>query len=265
MTDDLLVEKTDGVATITFNRPAARNALSMEMRSALIDSMLAIERDDGIRCVVLRGAGDNFMAGGDLKNFAELAQLPPEERNSHFERRIHSIQPLLISMQRMQKPVVAVVQGAAAGFGFSLAMACDMVVAASDARFASSYVSIGTSPDGSGSYYLPRLVGLRRALEIALLGDFIDADAALQMGLINRVVANDDLENEAQVLIKRLSRAPTVALGQIKSLMYASFENSLEAQMSREAESFALCAASDDWVEGVTAFNEKRRPQFRGR
>ena len=265
MTNDLLVDKTDGVATITFNRPEARNAVSMEMRSALIDSMLEIERDESIRCVVLRGAGDNFMAGGDLKNFAELAQLPPEERYSHFERRIHTIQPLLISMQRMQKPVIAVVQGAAAGFGFSLAMACDMVVAADNARFASSYVGIGASPDGSGSYYLPRLVGLRRAMEIAMLGDFIDAPSALEMGLVNRVVGEAELEQEAQTLIKRLSRAPTIALGQIKGLMYASSENSLEAQMSREAESFAECTASEDWVEGVIAFNEKRRPQYRGR
>jgi 2-(1,2-epoxy-1,2-dihydrophenyl)acetyl-CoA isomerase len=264
MTDHLLVEKVGGVATFTFNRPKARNAMSMDMRGALIESMLEVERDDAIRCVVLRGAGDNFMAGGDLKNFAELAQLPPEERYSHFEQRIHTIQPLLISMQRMQKPVVAVVQGAAAGFGFSLAMACDMVLVTDTARFASSYVGIGASPDGSGSYYLPRLVGLRRAMEIAMLGEFIHAPEALEMGLVNRVIAEDELEEEAQALIKRLVRAPTVALGQIKNLMYASSENSLEQQMSREAESFAECAASDDWVEGVTAFNEKRKPKYRG-
>lgn len=264
MTDHLLVEKADGIARITFNRPEVRNAVSIEMRTALIDTMLEIEKDDAIRCVVLRGAGRNFMAGGDVKSFAELAKLQPGERHSHFVKRIHTSAPLLIAMQRMRKPVVCVVQGAAAGFGFSLAMACDLVIAASDARFACSYIGIGTSPDGSGSYYLPQLVGLKRAMEIAMLGDFIDAPTALTMGLVNRVAGEGTLEAEAEELIQRLARAPTIGLGNVKHLIYAAADNSLQAQLALEAECFAECAASEDWVEGVTAFTEKRKPEFRG-
>lgn len=265
MTDHLLVDKTDGVARITFNRPEVRNAVSIEMRGALIDTMLELEKDDAVRVVVLQGAGDNFMAGGDVKSFADLAKLDSEERHSHFVKRIHTIQPMLIAMQRMKKPVVAVVQGAAVGFGFSLAMACDFVIAASDSRFASSYIGIGATPDGSGTYYLPRLVGLRRAIEITMLGNFIDAPTALDMGLLTRVAEEGKLQEEADKLIRRLSRAPTVALGNIKELLYASGDNSLPEQMALEAESFAQCAASEDWVEGVMAFNEKRKPEFKGR
>lgn len=264
MTDQLLVDKAGGIARVTFNRPEARNALSVEMRTALIDAMLQIERDDAVRCVVLRGAGDNFMAGGDVKSFTELAKLEPAERHSHFVKRIHISAPLLIAMQRMNKPIVCVVQGAAVGFGFSLAMACDLVVAGSDARFACSYIGIGTSPDGSGSYYLPQLVGLKRAMEIAMLGDFIDAPTALSMGLVNRVAPEGKLDEEAEGLIQRLANAPTIGLGKVKHLLYAAADNSLQVQLSLEAECFAECAASDDWVEGVTAFVAKRKPQFRG-
>jgi 2-(1,2-epoxy-1,2-dihydrophenyl)acetyl-CoA isomerase len=264
MTDHLLVEKSDGIARITFNRPEARNALSIEMRTALIDSMIAFGKDESVRCVVIQGAGDHFMAGGDVKNFAELAKLPPEERHSHFVKRIHTSQPLLIAMQKMKKPIVCIVQGAAVGFGFSLAMACDLVIADSDARFACSYIGIGTCPDGSGSYYLPQLVGVKRAMEIAMLGEFIDAPTALSMGLVNRVAEAGQLQEQADKLIRRLANGPTIGLGNVKQLIYAAADNSLESQLAMEAEGFAECAASEDWVEGVTAFTEKRKPQFRG-
>jgi 2-(1,2-epoxy-1,2-dihydrophenyl)acetyl-CoA isomerase len=265
MTDHLLIEKSGGVVRITFNRPEARNALSVDMRTALIDTMLEIAKDDTIRCVVLRGNGENFMAGGDVKAFAELAKLAPEERYSHFVKRIHTSQPLLIAMQQMKKPIVCVVQGAAVGFGFALAMACDLVIAASDARFACSYVGIGTCPDGSGSYYLPQLVGLRKAMEIAMLGDFIDAPEALAMGLVNRVVSGEALEEEAEALVQRLAKAPTVAVGNVKRLLYAAADNSLQTQLAMEAECFAECSASEDFAEGAIAFTEKRKPEFQGR
>lgn len=264
MTDQLLVEVAEGIARITFNRPEARNALSLEMRGALIDAMIDFGQDDSIRCIVIAGAGDNFMAGGDVKNFAELAQLPREERYNHFVKRIHTSQPLLLAMRDMKKPIVCVVQGAAVGFGFSLAMACDLVVASHDARFACSYIGIGTSPDGSGSYYLPRLVGVKRAMEIALLGDFIDAPTALAMGLVNRVAAEGQLEAVAEQLVRRLADGPTIGIGNTKQLIYAAADNSLPAQLAMEARSFAECAASEDWVEGVTAFTGKRKPQYRG-
>lgn len=264
MTDQLLVDVNDAIARITFNRPEARNALSLDMRTALISAMIDFGQDDSIRCIVIRGAGDNFMAGGDVRNFAELAQLSGEERYNHFVKRIHSSQPLLLAMREMKKPVVCVVQGAAAGFGFSLAMASDLVIAAHDARFACSYIGIGACPDGSGSYYLPRLVGVKRAMEIAMLGEFIDAPTALSMGLVNRVAGEGQLDAVSETIIERLATGPTLGLGNTKQLIYASAENSLPAQLAMEARGFAECAASDDWVEGVTAFIEKRKPQFRG-
>ncbi len=264
MTDQLLIDVEEGVARITFNRPEARNALSLEMRTALIDAMIDFGQDDSIRCIVVAGAGENFMAGGDVKNFAELAQLPKEERYNHFVKRIHSSQPLLLAMREMKKPIVCVVQGAAVGFGFSLAMACDLVIASHDARFACSYIGIGTCPDGSGSYYLPQLVGVKRAMEIAMLGEFIDAQTALFMGLVNRVAQEGQLEAVSEKIIRRLANGPTVGIGNTKALIYAAADNSLPAQLAMEARGFAECATSDDWVEGVTAFTEKRKPQFRG-
>ncbi|NQX89155.1 MAG: enoyl-CoA hydratase [Halioglobus sp.] len=264
MTGQLLIGVDDGVARITFNRPEARNALSAEMRTALIDAMINFGEDESVRCIVVSGAGDNFMAGGDVKNFAELAELPREERYNHFVKRIHASQPLLVAMREMKKPIVCVVQGAAVGFGFSLAMACDLVVAAHDARFACSYIGIGTCPDGSGSYYLPQLIGVKRAMEVAMLGDFIGAPAALAMGLVNRVAEEGQLDAVAEKMIQRLASGPTLGIGNTKRLIYAAADNALPAQLAMEAQSFAECAASDDWVEGVTAFTQKRKPQFRG-
>jgi 2-(1,2-epoxy-1,2-dihydrophenyl)acetyl-CoA isomerase len=265
MSDQLLVTVEEGIGRITVNRPEARNALTIAMRDALIDAVIAFGRDESIRCIVVAGTGDNFMAGGDLKNFAELARLTKEERYDHFVKRIHTSQPLLVAMREMSKPIVCAVQGAAAGFGFSLAMACDLVIASEEARFACSYIGIGTSPDGSGSYYLPQLVGVRRAMEIALLGEFVDAPTALAMGLVNRVVPRDRLEEESETIVRRLANGPTVGLGRTRRLLYAAADNSLPAQLALEARSFAECAASDDWVEGVSAFIEKRKPRFRGR
>jgi len=258
------MDNDEGIGRITVDRPGARNALTIPMRDALIDAMIGFGRDDSIRCILVAGAGDNFMAGGDVKNFAELARLPREERYDHFVKRIHTSQPLLVAMREMGKPIVCAVQGAAAGFGFSLAMACDLVIASEEARFACSYIGIGTSPDGSGSYYLPQLVGVRRAMEIALLGEFVDAPAAQALGLVNRVVPRERLEEESETIARRLASGPTVGLGRTKRLLYAAADNSLPAQLALEARSFAECAASDDWVEGVNAFIEKRKPRFRG-
>jgi 2-(1,2-epoxy-1,2-dihydrophenyl)acetyl-CoA isomerase len=261
-TDHLLVEKQNGIARLTLNRPEARNALSKELKEGLVNTMLEVENDDSIRCVVIFGSGKDFMSGGDVKSFVELFDLTPDQRTAHFEQRINVLHPLLLSMQRMKKPIVAAVHGSAVGFGLSLALACDFVVATSDARFACSYVKIGVSPDGSGSYYLPRLVGVKRAMEIAMLGDFIDAETAKSMGLINRIVNPDQLEEQTQALLKRLISSPACALGNIKQLMYAAPDNSLESQMALEAKYFAQCTATDDWVEGVSAFVEKRKAKF---
>ena len=192
MTDHLLVTKEDGVATMTMNRPKARNALSMDMRLAMFDAVDDIEHDKSIRCVVLRGAGGHFMAGGDIKNFNEYLEMEPIERRTSFERRVHSLHAMMFALKRMEKPVIASVEGAAAGAGISFMTACDLAIGADTSYYKFSYVGIGASPDGSGSYHLPRIVGVRKALEIAMLGDTFDAAEAHRLGLLNWMVPEAD-------------------------------------------------------------------------
>ncbi|WP_373086919.1 enoyl-CoA hydratase/isomerase family protein [Sneathiella sp.] len=265
MSKDLLVTRDNGIATLTMNRPEARNALSLDMREGLFQAVTELEVDDEIRCVVIKGAGEHFMAGGDVKAFKDFVKMAPQERRQNFERRIHGLHPTMFTLSRMKKPVIASVQGAAAGFGLSLMMACDMVIAAEDAFFTLAYINIGTTPDGSGTYTLPRIVGMKKAMEIAMLGDRISAQEAKDIGLINFVVPTSDLAAETEKLAKRLANGPTVAIGLTKQLLNTSLNNGMEAQLSLEAQNFAACAASDDWVEGVTAFGEKRRPEFKGK
>ncbi|MBL4907026.1 MAG: enoyl-CoA hydratase [Sneathiella sp.] len=265
MTDHLLIEKKDGIATLIMNRPESRNALSLEMRQSLFEVMTEIETDDAIRCVVIKGAGDHFMAGGDLKAFGEIVKQAPDERRKQFEARIHNLHPTMFTMRRMRKPIIASVQGAAAGFGLSLAMACDMVIAADNAFFTLAYINIATTPDGSGTYSLARMVGLKKAMEIAMLGDRFDAKEAARLGLVNFVVPTADIEAETAKLAKRLASGPTVAIGRTKQMLHASLTNSMETQLAIEAENFAACAATEDWAEGITAFGEKRKPVFKGK
>lgn len=261
---DLLVSQQDGVATLTMNRPGARNALSNEMRAELSRVLHDVEQDDAVRCVVLKGAGDHFMAGGDVKGMAESVKKSATELKKEFLLRIHDLHPIMFAMRRMPKPVIASCQGAAAGAGVSMALACDMIIAAEDAFFTLAYCRIGTSPDGSASFHLPRAVGIKKAMEIALLGDRFDAQAAKAMGMINFVVPTADLLSETDKLAKRLAEGPTHVYGNTKALLYRSMESEFESQLQAEAESFADCASRADFREGVTAFVEKRAANFTG-
>jgi 2-(1,2-epoxy-1,2-dihydrophenyl)acetyl-CoA isomerase len=265
MTEAVFLQVTDGVATVTLNRPEALNALSDDMIGALVAVMTRLEADEATRCVVVRGAGDHFMAGGDIKGFHGRLAETPAERSAHFRAKIHKLHPAIVSMRRMPKPVVASLQGAAAGFGLSLALATDLAIASEDAYFTLAYCLIGTSPDGGSSYHLPRIVGLRKAMEIALLGERFNAETARRLGLVNWVVPAADLEAETAKLAARLAGGPGHALGQTKALLNASFDNGLEAQLALEAESFAGCAATEDFAEGVSAFIEKRPATFQGK
>jgi len=262
---DLLVEKSNSIATLTFNRPAARNALSIDMRSDLRDVLAEIEYDDDIRCVVMRGSGDNFMAGGDVKRMVEYIDKPAGEIRAAFTQRIHDLHPIMFTMRRMPKPIIASVAGAAAGAGVSMALACDLIIAADSAFFTLAYVHIGTSPDGSASFNLPRAVGIKKAMEIALLGDRFDAATAQDIGMINFVVPAADLHTETDKLAQRLAHGPTAVYGNTKRLLYRSLENGWESQLQLEGETFADCAARADFREGVTAFVEKRKPRFTGK
>lgn len=254
-----------GIATLTMNRPEARNALSMEMRSQLCDALHDIELDDAVRCVVLTGAGEHFMAGGDVKGMGESVKKPAAEIKKEFMLRIHDLHPIMFAMRRMPKPIIASCRGAAAGAGVSIALACDLVIASADAFFTLAYCKIGTSPDGSSSFHLPRAVGIKKAMEIALLGDRFDAQTAKDIGMINFVVADADLSKETEKLAARLASGPTHVYGNTKALFYRSLESEFESQLQAEAEYFADCAAREDFREGVTAFIEKREPKFTGR
>jgi 2-(1,2-epoxy-1,2-dihydrophenyl)acetyl-CoA isomerase len=195
---------------------------------------------------------------------SEAIKQSPEEIKKSFLLRIHDLHPIMFSMRRMPKPIVASVRGAAAGAGVSVALACDLVIASEDAFFTLAYVNIGTSPDGSASFHLPRAVSMKRAMEIALLGDRYDAATARDMGMINFVVPGAALDAETAKLAARLASGPTRVHGNTKRLLYRSLESEFEAQLQMEAEMFSDCAMRDDYREGVTAFVEKRRPRFTG-
>jgi 2-(1,2-epoxy-1,2-dihydrophenyl)acetyl-CoA isomerase len=264
MSDTVLLSRHGAIATVALNRPKALNALDGEMIEALQETFTRLEADAAVRAVIVKGSGEHFMAGGDIKFFHGGLDLPPAERRRRFELFVHKVHPTVTAIRRMQAPVIASVRGAAAGFGMSLVMACDLAVAAEDAYFTLAYSLIGTSPDGSGTYHLPRMVGMKRAMELALLADRFDAGTALSMGLVNRVVPVAELETATMALAERLAAGPTHAYGNTKRLLNRSLASTLEAQLQAEAESFADCAATADFVEGVRGFVEKRKPRFTG-
>ncbi len=264
MNDTVLMQREGAVATLTLNRPQALNALNMELNEALVSRTAEVEADPEVRCVVLRGAGGNFQAGGDIKMFYDMRDMAPGERRRLMERFIYEMHPVVMTLRRMPKPVLASVAGAAAGFGMSLMLACDLVLAADDAFFSLAYCLIGTSPDGSSTYSLPRVVGLKRAMELALLGERIDAATAHGYGLVNRVVPAAELEAETAKLAARLAAGPTRAYANTKALLNRSLQSSYEDQLQAELERFGDCVTTDDFMEGVSAFVEKRDPQFKG-
>ena len=261
MSEKIAVRVADGIALLAFNRPASLNALDEEMIIALRAHCEALADDASVRCVVLRGEGAAFLAGGDVAFFhARLDELPRLVRGLARELNFG-----VLALRRMPKPVLASVHGAVAGAGVSLMAACDLVIAADDCRLTLAYSRIGASPDGGATHFLARSLGPRKALELALLSEPIDAQTALRIGLVNRVVPAAQLAHETQTLARRLAAGPTVAYAETKRLVEAAGENSLEAQLDAEAEAFARCAATADMREGVTAFVEKRKPVFKGR
>ena len=261
----VLVAREGSVATITLNRPQALNALDHDLTVGLRDGVLAAEHDPSVRCVVLRG-GEHFMAGGDLKWFRTLVEdRSSAENRVQFEALIHEVHTVILALRRMPKPVVASVRGAVAGFGMSLMMACDLVLAADNAYFTLAYTLIGTSPDGGSTFSLPRIVGQKKAMEIALLGERFDAATAERLGLVNRVVPKEKLDEETAKLALRLANGPTAVYARTKALLNGSLNASLESQLQREAEAFAQSASEPDFREGLAAFIEKRKPRFTGR
>ena len=257
-TREVLLTRDGAIAFLTFNRPAAMNALDVPTATAFLAACQSLATDDAVRAVVLRGAGRAFGVGGDLSALQQ-----DSARTAHeLIGRLHEAVLLLAGMNA---PVIASLHGVVAGGSLSLSMACDLAIAAEGTRFNLAYTNVGANCDVSGSWSLPRLVGLRRAMQIALLSDAFDAVEALSMGVVNRVVPAADLEKETLVLATRLAAGPTLAYGRMKRLMRQSFDNDLPTQLDAERENFKASTQTADFQEALQAFFAKRPPVFQGR
>lgn len=257
MNAPLLYSCDDGIARIVFNRPEVLNAINPDMAVEFLKACRHIAADDSIRVVVISGRGRAFMAGGDVAQFKQ----GPE---SIAETLIDPMHEGLQILAGLRMPVVGSVQGPAAGAGMSIALASDIVIAADNCRFTSAYVNLGTSCDLGASWSLPRLVGLQRAMGLMLLSESVDANAAMRMGFVSRVVPAEDLEGETEVVVQRLAKGAPVAQGKLKALLRTSLERTLEAQLAAEREAFVSCAQTHDFAEGVDAFVTRRVPLFTG-
>ena len=244
-------------AHLRFNRPRTLNAIDLATAQAFRSACEQLAGDREVRAVVISGAGRAFIAGGDIAALRE----DPVANSREGIAMVHAGVSMLASLKA---PVVASVHGAVAGGGLGIMLGCDLVIAAEGTRFNLAYPNIGASCDCSTSWALPRVVGLRKALEIALLDGTFDAAEALRLGVVNRVVPAERLEQETATLATRLASGPTQALGHLKRLLRDSFERSFDEQLAAEAESFVQCAGTPDFREGIDAFIEKRAPHFRG-
>ena len=262
--EELLIERRPGVSIVTFNRPEARNAITPNIVKLLQAHLESIEHDPSVRCVLLQGAGEHFMAGGDVKSFAETLTLTPEERREKFAARVRNVAPLLKTLERIPQIVVTAVKGACAGAAIGFVAGSDLTIAARSAFFLLAQINIAVSPDGSSSYWLPRAVGLKRAKEIALLGGRFSAEDAERWGLVNRVVDDVDFDAAVEKLAMQIASGPATALGETKRLFNNSLNRTIDEQLEAEALSFSNCAKVPDFGEGLSAFIEKRRPKFGG-
>jgi 2-(1,2-epoxy-1,2-dihydrophenyl)acetyl-CoA isomerase len=266
MSDDLQYEVgADGVATITLDRPAAKNALTIEMRDAIVQAVRAARADDGVRALLVTGTGDAFCAGMDLSaSTVTKASEPGYRTRSTAEALRIGVQAFIRELWELDKPTVAAVNGTAVGPGAHLALACDFVLVHPRTRFMWSFAKWGLVVDAGGAYLLPRLVGLPRAKAMVMLGEGATGEEAVTLGLAYRCVAEDEMAGAAVELAARLAAGPTRSLGLSKQLLNASFETDLAHSLDLEAAFQSLAATSSDLSEGMVAFRERRDPKFTG-
>jgi 2-(1,2-epoxy-1,2-dihydrophenyl)acetyl-CoA isomerase len=258
--ETLLFDVEEGVAKIVLNRSDAANALDPTLARELMRAAIRCDEEAEIRAVLLTGAGRFFCAGGDLKAMARSR----EAASAGIKELTVYLHAAISRFARMEAPLVVAVNGVAAGAGMSLAAAGDLVFAAASAKFTMAYTAAGLSPDGSASYFLPRLIGMRRTQELMLTNRRLSAAEAFEWGLVNRVVADAELLTEAGDLARTLAQGPTRAFGMVKTLLHGSFSGTLETQMEIEARGIAAMARGADGREGIRAFVEKRKPAFVG-
>ena len=258
--ENLIVERRGGVAHLTLDRPDAANGITLRMSEELLDATTALADDPTVRAVLLAGAGDRFCGGGDVKGFATLG----DGLGHHIREITVPLHAALSQLVRLDAPVVCAVQGSAAGAGLGFVAAADLVVAAESTKFVMAYTGIGLTPDGGTSFFLPRLVGVRRALELALTNRVLSAAEAQEWGIVTQVVPDAELTATAEALAEQLAAGPTLAFGGVKRLMHGSLEHTLDQHLALESEEMARAGRSADGVEGVAAFVEKRPPEFHG-
>lgn len=254
------MEVVKGIAKIVFDRPQALNAINIESAQAFLTLCEQLPTRDDLRVIILSGAGRAFMAGGDLAAFHSSDD--PAQLASAIIEPLHRALTLL---SELPQPVIASVHGPVSGAGMSIALGCDMTIAAADTRFCLAYSNIATSIDGGGSWHLLRQLGLQRSMEMALLNTVLSAEEALKLGLITRVVSAGQLEAETACLALQLASGPTFAYGQIKRLLRQAGTSTLAQQLSAEHESFRACASTRDFREGIAAFFAKRKAVFTNR
>lgn len=259
MSDTLLFVKENGVATLTLNRPKAFNSFNREMAFAVIEKLEACAQDDEVRAIVLTGEGRAFCAGQDLKEATDDNGVSFKMiLNEHYN-------PIIKAIRTVPKPVVAAINGVAAGAGANIAFACDMTVAKASASFTQAFSKIGLVPDSGGTFFLPRLVGMQRATAMMMLSNKITAQEAADMGLIYQCVADEEFEAAVAKLANKLASMPTKALGMTKELINAGCSNDLNTQLEMEGRYQIEASESYDYNEGVNAFLEKRKPVFKGK
>jgi 2-(1,2-epoxy-1,2-dihydrophenyl)acetyl-CoA isomerase len=261
MSETMLFSVTDNVATLSFNRPAAMNSFNKQMGDDLLVLTERVRADKSIRAVLLNGAGQLFMAGGDIRFFNENMDIMPDGVMDI----VRALNASIVNLMQMPKPVLASVHGSVAGVGISLMAACDLVIAADNTKFTTAYSGLGISPDGGASFNLPRIVGSKKAMEWILLSEIFNTETALKHGLINWAVAPDKLAAETACLLARLANGPTQSLACAKRLVNDSWQANLETHLEREGRAFEFCTTTADFRSGVTGFLKKARPEFVGK
>lgn len=258
--ETLILTKENGIATITLNRPDVLNALNTRASDELGMAVEEAGKDASVKVLVITGAGRGFCAGGDVKDLPLTPGNPAASKET-----LETWHKILLGIRRLQKPVIAAVNGIAMGGGMDLALMCDMRIASENARFGSAYVRIGGVPDSGGTYLLPKLIGYAKAFELLLTGDIIDAKEAEKIGLVNKVVPAEQLESATKELASKLAGGPPIAMDLIKKAIYMSETQDMESALSYVALMTSLNMETHDGKEGVTAFIEKRPPLYQGR
>ena len=261
MSEVVQVERVRGIATIRMNRPGRLNAYNEEMGAALLSKVSVAAADPAIRCMVLTGTGKAFSAGGDVESFAAFE----EEGPGRFMGLAIGLHALIATLRRAPKPVVAAVNGVAAGAGFSMALACDVAVAAASARFTLGYQNIGLSPDGGMTFFLARALGTQRAMEMTLFSRVLPASRAAEWGLVQEIFPDAEFAAGVEALAARLASGPTLAYARAKELYNRAMHQPLETQLEEERQNISRCAGSRDFREGIRAFLDKRPARFEGR